>query len=216
MATKPDGTKRGAPRRWLSLELCVALTLAGCAEFASVSAPPPVRGRPTRTEPAGAGTRPSRAPSGRPAVVLDKVSGAPGQTVSFSATLRTGGATVAGAQNDIQFDPANTPLASKSAGKPQCAVNPAIGKNATAFSLRPNECSGRACTGMRALVLSITDTRPIADGSVLYTCTVRIPSAAQPGTYPLAISAVAMSTPDGQEVPRATGIAGAITVTAKR
>lgn len=214
MATKPVGTKRGAPRRWYNVELCVALTLAGCAELASLSAPPPVRERPTRTQPAGAGTRPSRS-AGHPAVVLDKVSGAPGQAVSFSATLRTGGATVAGAQNDIQFDPVNTPLASKSAGKPQCAVNPAIGKNATAFTLRPNKCSGRACTGMRALVLSVTDTWPIADGSVLYTCTVRIPSTAQPGTYPLAISAVAMSTPDGQEVPRATGVAGAITVTGK-
>jgi hypothetical protein len=216
MRTKPVGTKRGAPRRWHGLELCVALSLAGCAELASLSDPPPVRGRPVRTQPASAGTRPGRVASGRPAVVLDKVSGAPGQTVSFSATLRTGGATVAGAQNDIQFDPANTPLASKSAGKPQCAVNPTIGKNATAFTLLPNKCNGRTCTGMRALVLSLTDTRPIADGSVLYTCTVRIPSTAQPGIYPLAISAVAMSTPDGQEVPRASGVAGAITVTAKR
>ncbi len=149
-------------------------------------------------------------------MVLEKVSGAPGQTVSFSATLRTGGATVAGAQNDIQFDPANALVVSKSAGNPQCAVNPTIGKNATAFTLQPNKCSGRTCSGIRALVLSVADTRPIADGSVLYTCTVRIPSTAQPGTYPLAIRAVVMSTPDGQEVPRATGVAGAITVTANR
>ncbi len=208
-------TKRDAARRWNGVGVCVSLALAGCAELASLSAPAPVRERPARTQTGNTAARPARVAPGQPAVVLGSASGAPGQTVSFSATLRTGGATVAGAQNDIQFDPVNTPLASKSAGKPQCAVNPAIGKGATAFAFRPNKCSGSACTGVRALVLSMTDIRPIADGSVLYTCTVRIPRTARPGTYPLAISGVALSTPDGQEV-RASGVAGSVTVTAKR
>lgn len=204
----------GASYRWRLLGLCAALILGGCAEVMSPS--PPVRGRTTRSETAGARTRPARAASGQAAVVLSEVSGAPGQTVSFTATLRTGGATVAGTQNDIQFDPANTPLARSSAGAPRCVVNSAIGKGATAFSFRPSKCSGRACNGIRALVLSVTDVRAIADGSVLYTCKVQIPASAKPGTYPLAISAVAMSTPDGQEVPRVAGVAGAVTVKAKR
>jgi len=189
----------------------VCLALAGCAELADVTAPP-VRQRPARS----AGTAASRSSAGSPAIVLSNASGAPGQEVSFSATLRTGGASVAGTQNDVNFDAVNAPVATKSAGKPQCAANRAVGKDATAFAFRPSKCSGRKCTGMRALVLSLSDVRPIADGATLYTCKVRISPSAKPGSYSLAISGVSLSTPDGREVPGATGVGGTITVTGKR
>jgi len=199
---------------WRAAGWCVLLAFAACAELANLS------GAPVRQRPAGSGggtaARPSRASAGQPAIVLSSASGAAGQTVSFTATLRTGGAVVAGAQNDVAFDPVNIPVAAKSAGKPQCTVNPAIAKDGSAFAFRPNKCGGKSCTGVRALVLSLSDIRPIADGAVLYTCVVRIPPSAQAGQYPLAISAVALSTPDGREVPRATGVAGTITVTGQR
>ena len=215
MNTDERGAWNAGARRWRRLGLCVALALAGCTSIESRSPAPPVRGQRVRTPPQDGGATSGRAPRpGKPTVELSSTRGTPGQTVSFSATLRTGGATVAGVQNDIQFDPVHTPLAVR-AGKPRCTVNPALGKNATAFALQPSKCSGRSCTGMRALVLSVTDTRPIADGAVLYTCTVQIPPTARPGTYPLAISRVAMSTPNGQEIPNATGVAGAITITAR-
>jgi hypothetical protein len=193
----------------------LVLALAGCAELADVGAPP-VRQRSARSASGPTTSRPPRSSAGAPAIVLSSATGAPGQTVSFTATLRTGGASVAGAQNDVTFDAVHTPVVAKSAGKPQCAPNRAIGKDATAFAFRPSKCAGAKCTGMRALVLSLSDVRPIADGAVLYTCTVRIPRSAQPGTYPLAISAVSLSTPDGREVPAATGVAGTITVTGQR
>lgn len=205
-------TKRPVPCQWYRLAMCVALVIAGCASLEPRSPDAQVRGQRVRTPAPSAGGRSGRAPSGKATVELSNARGAAGQTVTFAATLHTGGATVAGVQNDIEFDPVQTPLAVRS-GKPHCTVNPAIGKNATAFAFRPGKCSGRTCTGVRALVLSVTDVRPIADGSVLYTCTVRIPPTARPGTYPLSISNVAMSTPSGAEIPNATGRAGTITVT---
>jgi hypothetical protein len=70
-------------------------------------------------------------------------------------------------------------------GLPDCAVNPDIHKNATSFAFEPPSCTpGLTCTGVRAIVISFTDSNPIEPGSVLYTCNFAIDSA---GVLPRAL-----------------------------
>jgi MYXO-CTERM domain-containing protein len=135
-----------------------------------------------------------------PGIRLNRVTAMAGQTVVISATLSTDGSDVAGTQNDFSFDPANIPVGRTAAGRPNCAVNPAIGKEATAFSFQPAGCAPEACTAVRALVLSISNTDPIPDGSVLYTCNIEVAAGAPDGTYPLAVSGVILSSPAGTRV----------------
>jgi hypothetical protein len=130
---------------------------------------------------------------------MGSASGAPGTQTTFDVTLSTAGAMVAGVQADIAFD-SNTPVAATGAGRPDCTVNPAINKQGTAFAFQPPGCSGTGCTAFRAIVFSLSNVEPIADGAVLYTCKVNIDPAAAPGPYPLLVSNVGMSTPDGQPI----------------
>jgi hypothetical protein len=148
----------------------------------------------------------------QPAVVVDAVSGDPGQDVLLTARLVTAGAGVAGTQNDIVFDSLNTPIAALANGQPQCNANPDIDKAATAFAFQPPGCSGSACTAIRAIVLSTENVAPIADGAVLYTCTISIAPTAATGVYPLSITDIALSTPDGLLVPSATTSSSAVLV----
>jgi hypothetical protein len=85
--------------------------------------------------------------------------GTPGQLVSFSVTLTTGGASIAGVQNDIAFDPVNAPIVAGAQGHPLCVVNSAIGKEGTSFSFLPPNCSGSGCLSIRVIVFSLTQQR---------------------------------------------------------
>jgi hypothetical protein len=131
--------------------------------------------------------------------------------VTFTVTLHTEGASVAGVQDDIAFDTINTPVAATGAGRPDCTVNPDIDKPGTVFGFLPPGCSGTGCTAFRAIVISLSNVDPIPDGSVMYTCKVNIAAGAAPGSYPLAVSNVGMSTPDAQPI-ESTGTDGAIIV----
>ena len=173
--------------------------------------PPPTR---TRT-PLPTQTRQPTATFAVPPAELKvgSVSGAPGTLVSIAVTLTTAGFSVAGTENDLGFAP-DAPIAVKPNGRPDCAVNPDIDKNATAFAFRPNGCSaGFDCTAIRALVLDTNNTAAIADGEVLYTCHIAIPSSAPAGTYPVLITPfdTIVSDPDGAKIP-AVGVDGSITV----
>jgi len=162
----------------------------------------------------------TRTPTARPTptslppvrIKVGSASGARGTQVSVAVTLRTSGFAVAGTQNDISFDP-HAPIAARSNGHPDCAVNPNIDKNGTAFAFKPAGCAGANCTAIRALVLDVENTAPIADGAVLYTCQVAIPANAPAGTYPLLTSPFDMiaSDPSGVALPVA-GDDGGITV----
>lgn len=158
----------------------------------------------------------SNAPAGvaaTPLLEVGSASGAPGQQVTFSVTLNAPGSVVAGTQNDLTFDSLDTPIPANASGIPDCTANPSTGKSGF-FAFRPPGCSGTACTGMRALILSLTSINPIPDGLVLYTCKVNIAPGAPAGTYPVAISGVIFSDPSGTKVPGATGTDGAIVVKA--
>jgi hypothetical protein len=144
-------------------------------------------------------------------IVGDMIAGAPGTTVSFAVSLHTGGTEVAGTQNDLLFDPLDTPVHVLDDGTPDCAGNPAINKEHTEFGFQPPGCAGTECTGVRAIVISVFNTDPIPDGSVLYTCQVDIGAETASGSYPVPMDNLLGSTPDGEPVP-ASAINGAILV----
>src|SRR6185369_13465521 len=129
----------------------------------------------------------------------------------ISVTLGTGGIEIAGTQNDIMFT-ADARIAALPDGTPDCAVNPAIRKAGTTFSFTPPDCSGTACTGMRAIVLDFSNTNTIAQGAELYTCTIAISPQAPTGSIPLTCGGAIAASPDGTDMD-AQCTAGAVTVT---
>ena len=144
------------------------------------------------------------------AIRLSDARGRPGATVEVEARLSTGGASVAGAQNDLVFG--NGVVVASRGARPDCTVNSAINKGATAFGFTPSGCRGNECRGVRVLIFSFTNLRAIPDGSLLYTCRVSISPNAQAGEHHLGIKGVSLSTSTGQEVP-AQEIGATITVT---
>lgn len=143
--------------------------------------------------------------SGAEAIVhVGSTSGGAGQpNLSFDVTLETPllGTEVAGTQNDITFSGgigAAIQVKALANGKPDCAVNPDIDKTGTSFAFQPSGCTGEACTGVRALVLSLGNVDPIPNGSTLYTCQIQINNTAAAGTtYPLTCSNAGASDPAG-------------------
>jgi YVTN family beta-propeller protein len=150
-------------------------------------------------------TIPAPTPSGDlVTVVAGSATGQPGTQVQLPVSLRTSGEAVAGVQNDLHFSAA-VRVAPDADGAPDCVANPAIHKHATMFGFLPAGCQpGTDCDGIRAIVFAFDNFRPIADGSVLYTCTVDIAPDAAAGAYPLVVSNVNASDPTGMPL-AATG-----------
>jgi hypothetical protein len=201
--------------RAIALLVSVGL-ISGCSGLGMSPAPAPSaqkRSKPdvlTTTPPPNSGAPAAR--TGLPQLALGSASGAAGQTVTVNATLRNGSQKLAGTQNDIEFDPRQVAIAAKSNGKPDCAANGALGKEGTAFSFLPSGCQkSGSCNSVRALVLSLSNVEPIADGAVLYTCRVTIAAGASAGAHPLSVSRVGFSSPNGQAV-HGAGANGSVTV----
>jgi hypothetical protein len=155
-----------------------------------------------------------RAASDMPNVEVSRVHAAPGAIATVSATLNSAGAGIAGAQNDIVFDPGLVAVVAKPNGKPDCTANPQIQKPGTAFSFLPPGCrSGIAesCIGVRALVLSLSDVTPIPNGSVLYSCRLQVASKVATGTAQLSVRRVGFSGPAGQAID-GVGVDGAVAI----
>jgi hypothetical protein len=139
--------------------------------------------------------------------------GGPGDHVTFTANLDTGGAVVGGVQNDITFDSTNTRIAALPSGMPDCTLNPDLSDKEGLFIFRPNGCTGGMCTMVRTAVFrSSPPINPIPDGSTLYTCTVNIAPDAAPGEYALAVSRVQLTNPLGTPVAGAGGADGKVVV----
>lgn len=177
----------------------------------------------TPTPTTGEATATPTTAAGGPGIQIGSVSTTAGQQVSVSATLATGGGSVAGTQNDFTFATAETrkvTVVRKTNGRPDCAVNPEINKSSTTFAFQPPGCTADTCTAVRAIVFSSEDVEPIAEGATLYTCKVQVASDAPAATYPLTISGTILSTPTGSRVcgpaagnPPCTGDqSGAVTV----
>jgi hypothetical protein len=112
----------------------------------------------------------------------------------------------------LEFSGTPLRIAAKANGKPDCTVNPQIGKSATSFAFRPPGCTPDNCTGVRALVLSTDNSDAVADDSLLYTCNVDIAAEAPEGIFALGITNVIASTPAGSRIPDAAGAAGLVVV----
>jgi len=140
--------------------------------------------------------------------------GAPGDSVPVPVSLRAEGATVIATQNRLDFG-RDAFVGASANGQPDCAVNPAIDKEATGFRFVPLGCDAALdCSGVRVFVLSFQSLEPIADG-VLYTCQVTIAADAAEGTYPLALDELGASAPGGVLL-ETDGTPGAVSVSVVR
>lgn len=138
-------------------------------------------------------------------------SGAPGDLVAVDVSLATQGAAVLATQNRIDFT-RQAYIAARPNGTPDCAVNPAIDKGATGFRFLPLGCNPEAdCASVRVFVIAFDNLAPIADGSRLYTCQVRIAAGAAAGPHPLTLAELGASAAGGVSLPT-TGVDGAVTV----
>jgi len=192
--------------------LLAVLALPAC-DMLSPSATAPASAPPKAKAPSAAAPAPAPAAgaSGHgPQIVLGQASGAAGQRVKVSATLRSGGQSIAGTQNDIAFAPSQVAIAANAKGRPDCTANGALQKEGTAFSFLPSGCKPGSCTSVRALVLSLSNVEPIDDGAVLYTCQVQIAAGAS-GTQPLSLSHVGFSSPKGGEI-SGGGVNGSVSI----
>jgi len=117
-------------------------------------------------------------------ITAGSASGAPGEVVTVDITMASEGAAVLATQNRIDFT-REAHIAARADRNPDCAVNPAIDKNATAFRFLPLGCDPAVdCASVRAFVLSFDNLMPIADAARLYSCAVQIAANA-----PLAVQA---------------------------
>lgn len=152
---------------------------------------------------------PTRPPTPRitpPRLEISGTSARPGNRITVEVRLRSNGVAVAGTENELVF-PSQATIS-------DCRIDPEIDKRASAIVHQPYGCSVTAgtCTSVKALIFAADNTAPIADGSVLYRCTVQVASTAAAGTYRLSIEKGRASTPDGKLL-ELVGDAGEITVT---
>jgi hypothetical protein len=145
-----------------------------------------------------------------PTLVVSSPIANPGTRVQITVTLETLGAPVVATQNTLSFDNVNVSLHQSAPGQADCTVNPAIDRGATIFFPQPATCTGSACTSLKVLVFSLTDLQPIADGSVLYTCTLDVAPGAS-GTSTVVVGGVNLSDPAGGAIP-GSGENGTVTI----
>ena len=112
---------------------------------------------------------------------------ASGDQADLCVVLQSGGAPVAGTQNDLVWDGTCATLTTAA----DCRINSATGKTLTG-TVSPNG----ADFSYRGLVLSFTDTDPLPDGQ-LYCCTFAVDSAPG-GCCPVAVVNAAASDPVGR------------------
>jgi hypothetical protein len=147
-----------------------------------------------------------------PSLRVSSAAGKAGERVTIAVTLHSSGAAVAGAQNDLHFDGVNITVAAGANGSPDCTVDPTIHKDGTSFAFLPHGCTGATCTSVRALVFSLDNVDPIADGSVLYRCNVDIAAEAPDGVYVVTIDNIALSDPRGNAFHGVGGVYGLVFV----
>jgi MYXO-CTERM domain-containing protein len=149
-------------------------------------------------------------------LTVGSASATPGETQTIAVTLTNSGTNVAGVQSDLMFS-AGVSIPAEPSGGPDCQPNADLGLSGTAFAFFPGTCTPGFwdCAGVRVLAFSFDHPTPIPDGSVLFTCNVKIADDAAPGTYALHISRVAASSPSGRSL-MAMGADGEIVVQAPR
>lgn len=143
---------------------------------------PSAPGTTTATPPATATPTATIVPQGIVRVAL--AHGEPGDNIVLEVRLTdvSPGVSIVATQNDLYFDPTQVRIGATAEGRPDCVGNPEIGKDYTQFGFLPVGCSeDGSCTGIRAVVLSLTDLSDIPSGSLLYTCNASIAASADSG-----------------------------------
>ncbi|MBI4517079.1 MAG: hypothetical protein HY699_14830 [Deltaproteobacteria bacterium] len=143
-------------------------------------------------------------PAAAQIITAGEACGQPGTSVWFDVTLDPQGKSIAATQNDISFNSTNTPIAT-------CVREAQLSKELS-LAFLPAGCSGTACTALRAIMLSTSDSGAIGQPTVLYRCRVDIPANATPGSYPLVIHNAAGADPVTNPKP-ITGLDGQLGVT---
>ncbi len=131
-------------------------------------------------------------------------SGPVGSTVSVAVTLTTGGAEVGGITNVLTSDSAFV----------GCSVGPNLG--ISSLLLQPQGCTpGSDCQQVGAVITGPINgsLQPIPDGSVLYTCDVKITGGSVGQVFHLTCSEPAAASLNGTDLPGTTCQNGAILVT---
>jgi hypothetical protein len=135
---------------------------------------------------------------------LGVVEGAPGQTVTLTATLESSGLLTRATANDLTYsgeffdiDPS------------QCTINPGIRKTLVVGTLADGSAGS---TTLRVFVQARENSEPIPDG-VLYRCRVAIRSTTHPGSYLVRNQSVAAFGMGGEPHPLVVGRDGSIVVT---
>jgi hypothetical protein len=107
--------------------------------------------------------------------------GQAGERVTIAVALATGGASVAGTQNDLVLPPELSVIS--------CTAHPSSGKEIYAAMDAPST---------RVLVLALDNTDPITDGAILYTCDVDIAADALAGRHLIRCVNAGASDPSGK------------------
>ncbi len=139
-------------------------------------------------------------------IEIESVAARRGAAVETAVVLHTDGEEVAGTENIIDFDGEVYPL--------ECWGNPAIDKDVIAFASSPSGCVAGDCDSLKALVLSVSNTSPIPDGSILYWCLVRVSPSAESGDHLLECANPGSSTLAGGPV-ETSCVDGVVTVLAE-
>lgn len=144
-------------------------------------------------------------------VIGSRVDVGPQDVLDVPFILTRADSPIAGVQFDVGYSPSAIQVISTPNGRPDCTVNPGINKGNSSFAFRPPSCEGVDCTAIRTLILSTENVDAIAGGSQLFSCRIRIAPNASDGEYPLAISGLLPSSPEGTRV-QGSSIDGAIVV----
>jgi hypothetical protein len=128
-------------------------------------------------------------PAAEPCLQVGSATLRAGESASIGVTLRTGGRTLVGVDNDLHFD-SRLPLH-------DCEARPGLIAY-VAFRYEPS---------FRAIILSA---EPLSEG-VLYTCAVRAAADLPPGLYPLLLERTDATNPQGDDL-RLAGTDGMVVI----
>lgn len=152
---------------------------------------------PTRTWTAPPFVSPTPTPAVR--LRIGTSAGRPGDLVAVPVRL-SADAPVVGALVDLVLPNGGAEFAVTGVGLPDCAVNPEIDKDDTAFGFWPFGCTpGLDCAAVRAVVLSLRDVDPLPADVELFSCRLRIADRAS-GIVPLVCGSAQTSPPQARQL----------------
>ena len=136
-----------------------------------------------------------------PAVAADAVirsgtmEAAPGSEIEMAVSLEVRGGLIGGLQVDLA-PPAPVTILAGASGRPQCRVTAGFDGLTAQFVFRPD---GR---GVRALLVSLSESTPLPIGIHSYVCRASISAGASEGRYPLVLRRTIVSDIAGRQIPR--------------